>query len=169
MSGGGNLSRRSWIARLREDVFWSSSCTYFCCSAANTIGIELGSSSSLLCAPPAPTTSAAHASKPAISLSLDSENGCDGVRREAGSEQFRVVRPWFLCLLKPKSWVRYRLGFQCENPNNYSTNGEFNIHKFLRLLEILVMCVLMYIYIYICIYIYIYIYVNCQDLMSYNK
>jgi hypothetical protein len=138
MSGGGNLSRRSWIARLREDVFWSSSCTYFCCSAANTIGIELGSSSSLLCAPPAPTTSAAHASKPAISLSLDSENGCDGVRREAGSEQFRVVRPWFLCLLKPKSWVRYRLGFQCENPNNYSTNGEFNTHKFMRLLEILI-------------------------------
>ena len=118
MSGGGNLSRRSWIARLREDAFWSSSCTYFCCSAANTIGIELGSSSSLLCAPPAPTTSAAYASKPAISLSVsDSEDGCNGVRREAGSERFRVVRPWFLCLLKPKSWVRYRLGLQRKDPD----------------------------------------------------
>lgn len=73
MSCGGSLSRRSWIERLREEAFWSNSRTYFCWSGVNTIGIELGSPSSLPCPPPPPpppTTSAAHASNPAMSLSL---------------------------------------------------------------------------------------------------
>ena len=39
MSGGGNLSRRSWIERLREAAFRSSSLAQFCCSVVKTIGI----------------------------------------------------------------------------------------------------------------------------------
>ena len=69
MSGGGNLRRRSWIRRVREEAFWSNSWTYFCWSGEKINGILLKSSSWLLLPPWPPTTSAAHANSPAISLS----------------------------------------------------------------------------------------------------
>lgn len=67
MSGGGNLSRRSWIERLSVAAFRPSSSTYFCCSSVNTNGIRFFSS--LPSFPFLPTTSAAQASSPAISSS----------------------------------------------------------------------------------------------------